>query len=95
MHLRGPLELLTAIARETQMHFGSAAVWRDNLSIGMHLRLAGYRELEPQATEHRRASILSAWRYQACYQQEVSDRASHSWRPPACGGGPERAGRAA
>jgi hypothetical protein len=43
MHLRGPLELLTAIARETQMHFGSAAVWRDNLSIGMHLRLAGYR----------------------------------------------------
>jgi len=28
--------------RETQMHFGSAAVWRDNLSIGMHLRLAGY-----------------------------------------------------
>jgi len=24
------------------MHFESAAVWRDNSSIGMHLRPAGY-----------------------------------------------------
>ena len=32
-----------SVARETQMHFESAAVWRGNPSIGMHLRLASYR----------------------------------------------------